>query len=844
MPVTRRAASEASATATRGMETGREDARRGHPGGAPAHEFAGVRLVAAGSRIALLLLMTAPPVWSASGTLDTSFGPDHTGKVTTLVPGQGTADALLVQANDKIVLGGTNNTNSILVRYDDDGTLDDGFGDGGVLGAALFSAPAGSVRALLELGDHEILGAAGANSFVLARFAADGGSFDQGAASSATTFRAFGLAPLPGQKTLLVGEGGVAGDKCTLARFASNLALDTTFGPGPTPTGVVVTSLGSCRGLVRNGDGTLVVPVNGDGTQAGFGIARFTAGGVLDSEFGTNGVTLAVQNGCTTATGIARQPSGAYIVVGRTGSGSCPLAPLALVAARFTDDGALDQTFGLHDSGFQVVGDPNGELAFTASAVVVDPQGNVIVGGTVAGPEDIDPGIGPSAFFLIRYTVDGEFDLSFGNVVPGLVLTGFGSGTSAELNALALQPDGKLVAAGRVCMTGQCSFALTRYLMSAPVPVATATATGGVGVTATPTRTPTPTAARTPAPEAGSCTDCIDNDFDGAIDRDDSDCVAPANGGGDGLAGDPGTAAFKCQKALGKSAAKLALGRVAALGGCLLKAFTCAQKGGDAGCLGKAAAACGKVEAARQSAVAKLTADVAKLCGDPPVASGDLRLATGLGFAAEEAGCAQFGVASLADAAAVAACIAKRHACNADALVGAEIPRARQLLALAGHDPDVEAPCLPSGGAGGAGTDVKAVLKCQKAFAKSSAAYAAARLKAGQKCVDGVSACVHLKGNEGGCRSKADASCLKLAGKVEAGATKSRGVIAKACSTLGLADLIDPAGMGFGLRAPECVGGSESVDALASCIVGQHACRVDQLLLGQAPRGVEFGAVP
>ncbi|MCC6850035.1 MAG: hypothetical protein IT294_16140 [Deltaproteobacteria bacterium] len=796
----------------------------------------------------LLLLTTARPVRATSGTLDTSFGPDHTGKVTTLVPGQDAADALLVQANGRIVVGGTNNANSILVRYDEDGTLDDGFGDGGVLGAALFSAPAGSVRALLELGDHTLLGAAGANKFVVARFAADGDGFDQGAASSASTFRAFGLAFLPDQTTVLAGEGGVAGEKCALARFASNLALDTTFGPGPTPTGVIVTSLGSCRGLVRNTDGTLVVPVNGDGTQDGFGIARFTSGGALDSGFGTNGVTLAVRNTCTAATGIARQPSGRYIVIGGTGSGSCPLSPLALVAARFTTDGALDQTFGLQESGFQVFGDPNGELAFTASAVVIDPHGNVIVGGTVAGSEDLGPGIGPSAFFLIRYTVDGGVDLSFGDVVPGIVLTGFGSDTIAELNALALQSDGKLVAAGRVCAIGQCSFAVTRYLMSAPVPVATATATGGPGATPTPTRTstrtPTPTASRTPAPEAGLCADCLDNDFDGAIDRDDANCVAPANGGGAGLAGDPGTAAFKCQKALGKVAAKFALGRVGALGGCLLKAFTCAQTGGDAGCLGKAGAACTKAEAVRQTAVAKLTADVAKHCGDPPLASGALRLVAALGFAAEEAGCAEFDVVSLADAAAIAACIAKRHACNAEALVGAEIPRARQLLALAGHDPDVEAPCLPSGGAGGAGTDVKAVLKCQKTLVKSGAAYAAARLKAEQKCVDGVSACVQLKGNEGGCRSKADANCSKLADKVDAAAMKARGAVAKACATLGLADLIDSAGIGFGLRAAECPGGSGSVDAIASCMVGQHACRVDHLLLGQAPRGVEFGAVP
>jgi Tol biopolymer transport system component len=376
-----------------------------------------------------------------------------------------------------------------------------------------------------------------------------------------------------------------------------------------------------------------------------------------------------------------------------------------------------------------------------------------------------------------------------------------------------------------------------------PTSGAAVTPTAGDGATAT----PTPLATRTPAPEAPDrCADCIDNDFDGVIDRVDADCPPLADGGGVGLAGDAAKAAIKCQKALGKLGTDFAVKRTQALGTCLQKAFACVQAGGDAACFAKAGAGCGKAEAARQNALAKLVAGVAKSCGDPPVAAMDLGGASGLGHAAEASGCADFGTPNAA-VAGVAACIAARHACRAEELVGIQIPRARLLFGLTGRDAALEAPCLPPGGPDGAAADAKAVIKCQKALAKAGLTYAAARLKAEQKCADGVFACLQGKPTDPTCRIKADATCAKLDAKIAAARTKVGAAIAKGCGgTLALADVFATDGVGFALRTGECTALANTPDSLAAvagCVVAQHTCRVDQMLVGQAPRAGELGAL-
>src|SRR6185437_7912138 len=113
--------------------------------------------------------------------------------------------------------------------------------------------------------------------------------------------------------------------------------------------------------------------------------------------------------------------------------GAEALEPRALLSG-----GALDPTFGaggIIPSAFSVVAQS------TANAVVLQPDGKVVVGGEF---DDLQSSIGTpaaSGFMLARFNADGSVDSSFKNSAPS-------SAVFTSINALVLQTDGKIVAAG------------------------------------------------------------------------------------------------------------------------------------------------------------------------------------------------------------------------------------------------------------------------------------------------------------------------------------------------------------------------------------------------------------
>ncbi|MGH8863643.1 MAG: delta-60 repeat domain-containing protein, partial [Burkholderiales bacterium] len=120
------------------------------------------------------------------------------------------------------------------------------------------------------------------------------------------------------------------------------------------------------------------------------------------------------------------------------------VAPVALASP-----GDLDPSFG---------GDGLVDTDFTGgfdqiNALVRQPDGKLVAAGRATVTND--------NFALARYNVDGSLDTSFGG--DGLVDTAFGVGVDQAF-ALVLQPDGKLVAAGRGQIPGgSTNFALARY---------------------------------------------------------------------------------------------------------------------------------------------------------------------------------------------------------------------------------------------------------------------------------------------------------------------------------------------------------------------------------------------
>jgi uncharacterized delta-60 repeat protein len=162
--------------------------------------------------------------------------------------------------------------------------------------------------------------------------------------------------------------------------------------------------------------------------------------GALDTGFGNQGrATTTAFGGDRSA--MARQPDGKFVIVGGTF--------IDFVLARFNANGTLDTTFG---AGGKVTTDMVAGEQEEALAVAVQPDGRIVVAGYTGTP---GPG-GPTNFALIRYLADGTPDASFGT---GGKVT---SGVAGRILALALQPDGRIVAAGDSLPTGDVKVARYR----------------------------------------------------------------------------------------------------------------------------------------------------------------------------------------------------------------------------------------------------------------------------------------------------------------------------------------------------------------------------------------------
>ncbi len=222
--------------------------------------------------------------------------------------------------------------------------------------------------------------------------------------------------------------------------------LDQTFGTG----GAVVTNFPTnnqydmAKAIAFQKDGKIVVAGYGG---ANVGITRYNSDGTLDTTFGTAGFIIASFSTSfyNTATAVGIQSDGKIVVAGRGDNG----ADYDFGIMRFDSLGVLDSTFGtfgktLTNFGFQYYD--------KAYAIAIQNNGKIILGG------ESNNGIDTS-FALARY-INGNLDPSFG--VNGLVTTDF-NGHSDYVNSIAIQSDGKIIAAGVSLNGANGDFALARY---------------------------------------------------------------------------------------------------------------------------------------------------------------------------------------------------------------------------------------------------------------------------------------------------------------------------------------------------------------------------------------------
>ncbi|MGD9562114.1 MAG: PxKF domain-containing protein [Pyrinomonadaceae bacterium] len=404
--------------------------------------------------------IVAPCFDNASGSLDTNF--DLDGKVTTpIVSGNDFGQAVAIQADGRVVVAGyaSNGTNDdfAVARYNTDGSPDTTFsGDGKVTTPILGFDQVYSV-AIQPDGKIVAAGASGGSSldFAIVRYNSDGSldtTFDgDGKVTTpiGSSFDgAYSVAIQPDGKIVAAGYTDNAFDTdFAIARYNSDGSPDTTFdGDGKLVT-AFGTSFDGAYGVAIQADGKIVAAGTSlNGTEFDFALIRYNPDGSLDTSFDTDGkVTTPVVPSSDQARSVALQADGKIVAAGYSFNGTN--TDFALV--RYNPNGSLDLSFS---------GDGKVTTAVLGSddfalSIAVQPDGKILTAGYSDNGADQD-------FSAVRYNANGSLDTSFD--ADGKVTTQVGS-SQDQANAVAIQPDGRIVAAGYSLTGSNADFAVVRY---------------------------------------------------------------------------------------------------------------------------------------------------------------------------------------------------------------------------------------------------------------------------------------------------------------------------------------------------------------------------------------------
>ena len=375
------------------------------------------------------------------GDLDASFSGD--GKRTIDFGGTDAAHVVLVQPDGRILVvgGGAAASSFCVARLRANGALDTTFGSGGRRVIDFGGDNESAFGAALQ-SDGKIVLAGGSDLRVAAARLNRNGSLD-------TTFsgdgkrvfswgpisRASAVLELPNGKLLLAGFSGPEGGNIQVARLNANGALDTTFGSGGKAS---VDFGGDDFGLAiaRQANGRILVA--GRSTAGGAVVARLRANGALDPDFDGDGRVMLPGGGGANA--VLVQPADGKILVAGNAQGS-----QLMTVTRLRPNGSPDTTF----SGDGTATIDFGSLADLAHDAVLQPDGKIVVAGYTQADEDVA---------VARINPNGGPDTTFG--AAGKARVDFGLATFG--NAVALQPNGRIVVAGQ--RTGGDDFAVARLL--------------------------------------------------------------------------------------------------------------------------------------------------------------------------------------------------------------------------------------------------------------------------------------------------------------------------------------------------------------------------------------------
>ena len=399
--------------------------------------------------------------FNPTGTLDTTF--DGDGAVTSL---SFSINSIALQPDGKIVASGydrfISGGTSLVARYNPNGSIDTSFNGNGMT----LIANSGSFSSLAVQADGKIIGAGTVNlnfmtssDFLIVRYNTDGSPDNSFDGDGIVTTHIDGLDQAKAVKIQsdgkILASGGCrvfnSNEDYALVRYNTDGSLDTSFDGDGKVTTDFLTFADESAALFIQPDGKIVAAGSStNGTNGNFSLARYNPNGSLDTSFDGDGkVTTPINNFSDILTSASIQPNGKIVAVGYSRIASSPDNHTLLI--NYNADGSLDTLF-----------DGDGKLKPAISvgrsgsnAVAIQTDGKIVA----AGFSYFDS---KSKFTLARYNPDGSYDTTFGG--NGKVILGIGNTSFMYAEAVAIQTDGKIVVGGYISEdTGTTDFAVARY---------------------------------------------------------------------------------------------------------------------------------------------------------------------------------------------------------------------------------------------------------------------------------------------------------------------------------------------------------------------------------------------
>lgn len=393
-------------------------------------------VVSFASACLIALTPASPALAQAPGTLDPAFGTGGVAK-TNFTTGDDYIWDVALQLDGKIVgAGGSDGGRFVaLARYNTDGTPDLTFGVGGMVTTDMTTG-ADQAQAVAVQTDQKIVvaGRAGGRGgrFGLARYDS-AGVLDPTFSADGKVFtnlvrgydHAWALAIQPDDKIVAAGAAQVGGGAFAIVRYNADGSLDNAF----SGDGKVTTNFTSGDDWVWD----VALQLNGKIVTSGVAgsspsnkmvaLARYNADGSLDGTFSGDGkLTRNPTRGWEDAAGVGIQPDGKIVIAGAGGGNGG-----RLLVMRFNTNGRIDSTFS---------GDGIARTNFTsrddfAWDVSLQVDGKIVAAGTAG------LGSGTGDFAVARFGSDGRLDTSFdgdGRVVTD-VTTGVDVATAVTIQA-------------------------------------------------------------------------------------------------------------------------------------------------------------------------------------------------------------------------------------------------------------------------------------------------------------------------------------------------------------------------------------------------------------------------